>query len=454
MKFWGRIGAVVALACVASACAASRPATGPVTPAAPRYADYPTPEIPAALTVSDEVRRRHLSAWARLQSGDPRAASREFLAILKQDPSLYPAETGLGFALLAGQDYAGAAPRFASAVAADDSYLPAWVGRAETLVALGQDADAIGALERVLTLDPSREAVRPRLELLRFRLTQTSLASGQQARAAGRTDEAIRHFEQALAQAPDSTMILNELARTELSAGRLDRAEAHARRAMGVEPREADWQALLGDVLEARGQYEAAAEAYGRAELLEPTEEWRTRQRELRERAVLAALPASFQTVTSAPTITRADVAAYIGIHLREVVERAPVRATTVATDVRTHWAAPWILPVTRAGIMSVFPNHTFQPAAVVRRGDLATVMSALVQIIGTGRAAELAAWQAENPRFADVPPAHVFYQAAALVAAADVMGVDGNGRFKPTEPATGADLQRAVQRLAELSAR
>jgi hypothetical protein len=52
------------------------------------------------------------------------------------------------------------------------------------------------------------------------------------------------------------------------------------------------------------------------------------------------------------------------------------------------------------------------------------------------------------------VPPSHVFYQAAALVAAADVMGVDGNGRFNPTEPATGADLQRAVQRLAELSAR
>ncbi len=454
MSTWGRMSVAVALACVASACAATRPAPGPVTPAAPRFAEYPLPDIPAALAVTDDVRSRHLSAWARLQAGDLRTATREFSTILKQTPSMYPAETGLGFALLAGQDYENAAPRFAAAVAANGDYLPAWVGRAEALVGLGQDADAIGALERVLALDPARETVRPRLELLRFRLTQTSLAAGQQARAAGRHDEAAAHFERALAQAPDSTMILNELTRTELSAGRLDRAEAHARQAMAVEPREANWQALLGDVLEARGQFDGAAEAYSRAELLEPSDEWRTRIRELRERAVLAALPASFQTIASAPTITRADVAAFVGIHLREIVEGAPIRVTTVATDVRTHWAAPWILPVTRAGIMAVFPNHTFQPATVVRRGDLATVMATLVQVVGASRVADLTKWQAARPRFTDLPPAHVFYPASALVAAAGVMAADTDGRFGSTEPATGADLERAVQRIAALAGR
>ena len=454
MKTWLRGTVAVALACAVSACAASRPAPGPATPSVPRFAEYPLPEIPAGLVVADDVRSRHLDAWARLQAGDLRTASREFSAILKQTPSMYPAETGLGFVLLAGQDYGEAAPRFAAAVVANDGYLPAWVGRAEALVGLGQDDEAIRALERVLALDPAREAVRPRLELLRVRLTQSALGAGQQARAAGRHDEAVAHFERALAQAPDSTMILNELTRGELAAGRLDRAEAHARRALAVEPREADWQALLGDVLEARGLLQDAAEAYGRAELLEPSDQWRTRLRELRERAVLAALPASFRAVTSAETVTRADVAAYIGIHLRDIVEGAPVRVTTVATDVRTHWAAAWILPVTRAGIMAVFPNHTFQPATVVRRGDLATVMATLVPIVGATRQSDLTTWQAARPQFVDLPPSHVFYAASALAAAAGVMNADDAGRVNPTAPATGADLERAVQRIAALAGR
>ena len=34
----------------------------------------------------------------------------------------------------------------------------------------------------------------------------------------------------------------------------------------------------------------------------------------------------------------------------------------------RGNWAAPWIMAVARAGLMEVYPNHTFQPNAIVRR--------------------------------------------------------------------------------------
>lgn len=448
--------AAVGLLCavVASACATSRPAPVAGPPAAPRYAAYPTPDIPATLTVDAAVRLRHEGAWNRLQAGDLRAASREFSAILKEAPAFYPAEVGLGFVHLAGEDYEDAEPRFAVAASANAQYLPAWVGRAEALVGLGRDDEAIAALQRVLSLDPAREGVQPRLELLRFRTIQASLSSGQQARAAGRHDEAVAHFERALAQSPESTMILGELTRSEIALGRFDQAERHARRSMQIEPREADWQALLGDVLEARGDLLAAAEAYGRADLLEPDESFSNRGRELRERAELAALPESFRNLTSATSITRADVAAFVGLQLRELVASAPARVTTVATDIRTHWASSWILPVTRAGIMTVFPNHTFQPAAVVRRGDLASVMAVLVQLAGAGRKTELAKWQVARPRFADLAVSNVFYRPSALVSAAGVMAPDAEGRFSPTRPATGAELEQAVRRIAAIAGR
>lgn len=449
-----RAAAGLLVAVMVSACATSRPAPVAGPPAAPRFAAYPTPVIPATLTVADTVRLRHEAAWNRLQAGDLRAASREFSAILKELPAFYPSEAGLGFVHLAGEDYEDAEPRFAVAVSANAQYLPAWVGRAEALVGLGRDDEAIAALQRVLSLDPSREGVQARLELLRFRTVQSSLSSGQRARGAGRYDEAVAHFERALAQSPDSTMILGELTRSEIALGRFDQAEQHVRRSIQIEPREADWQALLGDVLEAHGDLRAAAEAYTRANLLEPDDAFAVRGRELSERAVLAALPESFRNITSATTITRADVAAFIGLHLRDVVAGAPARVTTVATDVRTHWASSWILPVTRAGIMTVFPNHTFQPATVVRRGDLASVMAVLVQLAGAGRKTELAKWQVARPRFADLAVSNVFYRPSALVSAAGVMAPDADDRFAPTRPATGAELEQAIRRIAAIAGR
>ena len=41
-------------------------------------------------------------------------------------------------------------------------------------------------------------------------------------------------------------------------------------------------------------------------------------------------------------------------------VARGACKAAIVVTDVRTH--SPWIWPVTQAGLMDVFPNHTFSP--------------------------------------------------------------------------------------------
>jgi hypothetical protein len=101
-----------------------------------------------------------------------------------------------------------------------------------------------------------------------------------------------------------------------------------------------------------------------------------------------------------------------------------------------------------------VFPNHTFQPATVVRRGDLASVMAVLVEMVGSTRQGDLAKWRAARPRFADLAASNLFYASSALVTAAGVMAPDGTGRFDPTRPATGAELDEAVRRIAAIAGR
>lgn len=454
MSRFTRCAAVVLLVAVSLAgCATTGPAARRTPPASPMFPSYPMPAIPAQLNVSESVRARHDDAWYRLQSGDPDGAIDEWMAVLEDAPGLYPAETGIGFASLADGEYAAASNRFAAAVAADPAYLPARLGQVEALLGLERDLEAIEAMEQVLALDPAQAGVRTRLDLVRFRLIQSAIEAGRAASAAGRHPEAIAEFERALSQSPDSPVIVGELARAELAAGRLDAAATHARQAAGIDATDGQWQALVGAVLEAQGQFAAAADAYARAEALGGSEAdaWGARARDLRGRAEIASLPAHFQTITSAQTVTRADVAAYVGIHLRDLVEAAPARAATVATDVRSHWAAPWILTMTRTGVMPVFPNHTFQPAGVVRRGDLAAVGTALARL--AGRPDQVRQWEAARPRFVDLPQGNLFYEASAVATAAGLMQPDADGRFAPTRPVTGAELEAMVSRVEALRA-
>jgi hypothetical protein len=101
---------------------------------------------------------------------------------------------------------------------------------------------------------------------------------------------------------------------------------------------------------------------------------------------------------------------------------------------------------------MEISPNHTFQPAATVRRGDHARVVAQLVGLAAAGRP-ELPKWRAARPRFIDVPPSNLFYSSAALAVAAGAMTVDAD-RFEPLRPATGAEVIAAVTRVERLTSR
>ena len=150
----------------------------------------------------------------------------------------------------------------------------------------------------------------------------------------------------------------------------------------------------------------------------------------------MAAVPAEFRSLGTAPTVTRGQLAALVGIRLEPVLDKVTQRVTPVATDVRGHWAAPWILPVTQTGVMDVYPNHTFQPAARCCASDLARVVSQLLTIIAAQRSTDLAKWRAARPVFPDLPASNVYYGSAALAVSAGAMSaLDDNGSRRGRPP-------------------
>jgi hypothetical protein len=125
-----------------------------------------------------------------------------------------------------------------------------------------------------------------------------------------------------------------------------------------------------------------------------------------------------------------------------------------VVTDTRGNWAGPWILSVSRTAIMETYPNHTFQPQALVHRGDLAFAVSRALALIAAERPREAEAWRGARAGFPDLPPGHLSYPAASVAVQSGVMAAAEDGTFQLSRPVTGAEALAAIRKLEELSGR
>lgn len=437
--------AVVALA---AACAPRTVALPPPVP--PRFPEFVFPEPPQGVGTPAALERHDLG-WRWLQAGDPRAAERNFAAALKDTPGFYPAETGLGYAALARKDYKAAAAHFDRAVVANPRYAPALAGRGEALLALGERELALQSFEAALASDARLETLRSRVEVLRFRGLQDDLAEARKLADSGRLREARAAYEAAIAATPQSPFLYRELAIVEQRDGDLDAALAHAHKASELDPNDSRGHVIAGEIYEARQEYDKAIAAYTAALTVEPNEELSAKVDALRERAAFEAMPAEYKAIETAPTVTRGELAALLGVRLEPVLKRTRGRSAVVITDTRGHWAAPWILSAVRAGVMEVYPNHTFQPHATVRRGDLAQAASRALSLVAAERPRLASAWRTQKRRFPDVSPGHLSYPAAALAVEAGVMTTLEDGSFGLMRPVTGAEAVAAVRAIEDL---
>jgi tetratricopeptide (TPR) repeat protein len=423
----------------------------PPPPAAAKYPDYMFPAVVGALG-TPAAQERHKAGWLWLQAGDLKAAERNFEAAIKGSPEFYPAEVGLGYVNLANNNLDEAALRFDRAVVANPRYVPALVGRGEALLGLGERDMALKSLEAAVVADPSLAALRSRIEVLRVRGLQDDVDDARKATEAGRFEDARRLYERAITASPESPFLYREVADLARRQGDPDTALVQARKASELDPTDARAHVLIGEIHEARGDTAKAVAAFEEAVALEPNEDLDRRITALRERLALAAMPSEFQAIASSTLLSREQLAALVGVRLDGLFQRAPRRNAVVITDTRGSWAVPWILSVTRAGVMEVYANHTFQPAAVVRRGDLAEAASRVLSLIAAEKPALASTWRGARRQFADVPPAHLSYPAASVTVEAGVMEPLPDGSFQLSRPVSGSEAVAAVRKLEELA--
>ena len=439
------------MAIVSAACGPKKPELPPAGPAAEKYPEYVFPTPPSGLGTPAAL-ERHQAGWLWLQAGDFKAAERNFEAALQLAENFYPAEVGLGYVSLAKKDHERAAEHFDRAVVVNPRYVPALVGRGEALLALGQREMALKSLEAAVVADPNLAPLRSRIDVLRARGQQDDVAAARKAAESGRLDDARSVYERAIVASPDSPFLYRELADVLRRQGNLEAGLKNAVKASELDPADGRAHILVGEIHEALQDLPRAVSAYEAALALESNPALETKIDSLRKAVALAAMPAEFQQIESSSGLSREQLAALVGVRLDELLKRVPRSTAVVITDARGSWATPWILAVTRAGVMEVYPNHTFQPSAVVRRGELADAASRILTIIANEKPALASSWRAGKRQFSDVPPAHLSYPAALLTVEAGVMQTLADGSFQLARPVTGAEAVAAVKKLEELA--
>ena len=434
-----------------SAACATRTAPAPPAVVTPKFPEFLFPAAPPGLG-SPASLERHDVAWRWLQAGDLRAAERNFASALKLAPGFYPAEVGLGYILLARKDHKQALLHFDRAVVANPRYAPALAGRAEALLALGEEEEARLSLEAALQANPGMASLQARLEVLRFRDQQQDIATARKLAEAGRLDEARAAYTEAIASSPQSPFLHRELAEVERRAGQYAQALEHARRAAELEPDEPRTHVLIGEIYEAQGDLTRAADEFATAAAIQPDPALSERIDALRARAAFEAMPEEYRGIESSQTVNRGQLAALLAVGLEDLLASERSVNAVVITDTRGHWASRYILAAARAGVMEVYPNHTFQPEAIVRRVDLANAAGRVLQLIATRHPQLAETWREARRTFSDLGPRHLSYPVASLAVEAGVMQAAADGSFQLTRPVSGAEAAAAVRKLRELA--
>ena len=410
---------------------------------APRVddSDYVFPDLRRGEVNSRDEKALH-AAWNDVLTGQTARAEQAANKLLTARPDLKAAQTILGFAMLRANRLSDAETIFGAVLSTDP-------GESSALLGLAAAKRKQGQLDQALLLYLRAEKLRPRDTALSRRTSETKLivAEGAIAKAGslsaeGKKGEAIVMLQRALDVAPELAPVRLELADLLIEAGR--RTEALA--VLGS-AQEADRNITLrmasirfddGDLDGAemalrRGLRDVGDDAEGAALLLR-----------IKERRLSLSLPEPLRAIGDASRITRAELAALVVVRLEALHSKKAVATVEVASDLGRTWARTQIVRALDLGLMDVYPNHTFQPSGIVRRGELAVVAARVLDLIGWGRS------NAAAPK--DMSPSHLQYGSAVRVLGAGVMQNAPSGAFEPWRVVSGAEAKAVVDSLAKLA--
>ncbi len=379
-------------------------------------------------------------AWVLLQTGDVAKAEASYRRLLARAPSLVAAEAGLAYARLRAGQPGDAVRLFEASLSRRPDYVPALVGLGTAALRAGHPEQALAPLRQAAALDRNNEIAQRRFAEVRLQVADKRVNAAREAAAGARLEEAREAYRQTLKIAPELSGVRLELADLVSRDGALEEAAV-----ILEEDPSRDRQVLLrlGEIREKQEQAEAALDVYRKLLALDPADrEALLGAGRVRALLELRQMPEEYRRIPELPSISRADLAALLSSKV-SALSRVPLGRPRVAIDISGSWARDHIIRALSYDLLPVYPNHTFQPGATVRRGDLARAVQQVLDLLQVPAR--------PGPAVTDISSANPVHYSAARVVAAGLMDLSPSGAFESWRPVTGQQAADVVEALVRL---
>jgi len=371
-------------------------------------------ENPAAVSrVPAKIQKDYDKLWSRFVAAKADSQlTRDLDSLIKKQKTFDPAVTLEAYIELYKGNDAGAAQKFQQAYSLNPGNRIALYYLAELAYAHQDYSQANRFYSLLLSIDNNRTDVEPKRQKALLLATEQLLRSAAVAEKDNRLGDAEELYKQALTIVPnDSTLHLR-----------------------------------LADLLAKENKPDEAGLQRKTAEELLPRRTETVRNNPERKSDDLDDLGrwgsdiGVFREIQAAPSVTRERVAAIIVRYFPQVTERP--KTPQIVTDIETAWARSEIQTVVDLGLMDTFPNHTFDPSVLVTRGDFATTLARLIQVLGLS---PITVAPIATP---DVASTNAQYPDIQLVLGRGLMMLQDSGGFGISGDISGQDAIRAAERL------
>jgi len=137
--------------------------------------------------------------------------------------------------------------------------------------------------------------------------------------------------------------------------------------------------------------------------------------------------------------LTRAQMAKLISLAKELPLTSAAANSMLFSDVPSDHWAAAYIRASAASGIVKGYPEGIFKPGNQITRGELAIMLR---------RAIEMPVLKPAKSTFSDVSTGYWAFGDIETVAHYGIMTGDANGKFRPAEQATRAEIAVSLYRM------
>jgi tetratricopeptide (TPR) repeat protein len=395
--------------------------------------------IPYSVSMGLSLDQRIASeeAWKDLREGRVEEARKIFLRLGEGNP-LYA--VGLGYAQFGLGDFETAASYFKASIERFPDMSPARIGLAQIYETLGQRDQAFAQYRDILKSDPGNRWAKPRFEKLRSELVEQAFAEAKAAQAAGDQEGRKKALLKVLFYAPESAEAHLALAGIYGEEKNTASQLVHLKAAAEARPGDKTLLRAYADALYEAGEFGRSLDLYEKLAVLVPQDmSVAARIKDLKNELGVFELPSQYGLIPSQDSITRADLAALIAVKFEDFF-KTPAPATQILVDISTSWAQRFIIEVASRNVMSVYDNHTFQPARIINRAEMADAASRLVSFLEGKGIKFVPVLEARKIQIADVSPDNFYYQPILRVVSLQIMVLSPEKLFEPEKTVTGRE--------------